>query len=85
LYPQILTEVFATCGFDLRNEVDLIRVDPMYDLVFEGEGTLHATADQAAMAREIARFSAADAEALPRYMADNRAIKTTGWAARQRD
>ena len=28
LYPQILAEIFATCGADLHREVDLRRLDP---------------------------------------------------------
>jgi phytoene desaturase len=73
LYPQILTEILAACGFNLRDEIDLIRLEPMYDLIFEDEGTIHASSDPAALARQIARFSAEDAAALPRFMADNRA------------
>src|SRR5690606_17115144 len=36
LYPRVLEEIFATCGEDLHRQVDLIRLDPQYRLVFEG-------------------------------------------------
>ena len=76
LYPQILEEIFASAGSRLADHVDLIRLDPQYRLVFEAGGQIDATPDPARMAAEIARFNPADAEALPRFMADNRAKLT---------
>jgi phytoene desaturase len=72
LYPRILSEIFATAGHSLEREVDLIKLDPQYEIRFETGERIMATADSARMAREIARFSAQDAAALPRYMAENR-------------
>ncbi len=72
LYPRVLADIFAACGRKLEDEVDLIRLDPQYHLVFEGGGEIQATGDMARMAQEIARFSPSDAAALPRFMADNR-------------
>ncbi len=73
LYPRVLADIFAACGRDLEREVELIRLDPQYHLVFEAGGELHATPDQTRMAAEIARLAPQDALALPRFMADNRA------------
>ena len=73
LYPRVLADIFAACGRRLEDEVELIRLDPQYHLVFEGGGEMQATGDMERMAAEIARFSPADAAALPRFMADNRA------------
>ena len=72
LYPRVLEDIFAACGRRLAEEVELIRLDPQYNLVFEDGGTLRATGDPARMMQEVARFSARDAAALPRFMADNR-------------
>ena len=72
LYPRVLADIFAACGRTLDDEVELIRLDPQYHLVFEGGGEIQATGDMARMAQELARFSPADAAALPRFMADNR-------------
>ncbi|MBV9538300.1 MAG: phytoene desaturase, partial [Acidisphaera sp.] len=72
LYPQALRDVFAACGRDLHSEVELVRVDPQYDLVFEAGGRLSASSDPAKLAAEVAKFSAHDARNLPRFMADNR-------------
>jgi phytoene desaturase len=73
LYPRVLSEIFAACGRELSREVDLLRVDPQYRLLFEEGGGISATSNMPEMAREIARFSARDAEALRRFMDDNRA------------
>jgi phytoene desaturase len=72
LYPTVLSEIFATCGLNLWDEIDLIRLDQMYHLIFEGGGEIRASADLTQLAQEIARFSPADAAALPRFITDNR-------------
>jgi phytoene desaturase len=72
LYPRVLQDVFATCGMDMGDWVDLLRVEPQYRLVFETGGHIDASADPARLAAEIARFSPQDAAGLPRFMADNR-------------
>ena len=73
LYPRVLADIFAACGRDLDREVELIRLDPQYHLVFEAGGEIQATGDMARLAEEVARLAPADAAALPRFMADNRA------------
>ena len=72
LYPRVLQDVFAACGANLADEVELLRLDPQYRLVFEDGGRLDATADPARMAGEIARFSVADSGQFERFMSDNR-------------
>jgi phytoene desaturase len=73
LYPRVLNDIFAACGREMAREIDLIRLDPQYDLIFEAGGHIRATGDLARMQREVATLSEADAAALPRFMADNRA------------
>ncbi len=73
LYPRVLEEIFAACGRDLHREVDLIRLDPLYRLVFEQGGTLDAAAGLEHLAAAIGRLAPGDAAAVPRYMAENRA------------
>ncbi|WP_428389003.1 phytoene desaturase family protein [Mucisphaera sp.] len=72
LYPQILREIFSACGLRLEDEVDMIRLDPQYHLIFEEGGDLRATPDVARMQAEIAKVSPGDAERFPAFMADNR-------------
>ncbi|WP_232478982.1 phytoene desaturase family protein [Roseomonas rosulenta] len=74
LYPRILREIFAACGADFDREVDLIRLDPQYRLVFEGSNpvTLDASPDMGRMEAEIAKLNPADAKGLRSFMEDNR-------------
>jgi phytoene desaturase len=73
LYPRVLADIFAACGRNLDDEVELIRLDPQYHLVFEGGGDIQATGDMQRMEAEIAKFSPSDARAFHRFMDDNRA------------
>ena len=72
LYPRVLEDIFAACGRSLRSEVEMTRLDPLYDLVFEDGGVLKVSNDLATLQSEVARFCPHDAAQVPRYMADNR-------------
>ncbi|MBV8578774.1 MAG: FAD-dependent oxidoreductase, partial [Acetobacteraceae bacterium] len=73
LYPRVLEDIFTECGRRLSDEIELIRVDPQYRLIFADGAEINASADPARLAREVSRLSPADAAALPRFMAENRA------------
>ena len=77
LYPRVLEEIFAACGRDLRREVELVRLDPQYHLVFERGGEIRATADVARMRAQLAALCPADADKFPRFLDDNRAKLAT--------
>lgn len=72
LYPRVLREIFAACGEDLDEHVELRRLDPLYRLVFEGGGELEAAADPERLAAGIARFAPDDARNIGAFLADNR-------------
>ncbi|NDC53535.1 MAG: phytoene desaturase [Planctomycetia bacterium] len=72
LYPRVLADIFAACGYDLRDEVEMVRLDPQYRLVFGAGGELLATPDVARMEAEVSRLSPADRGAFTRFMAANR-------------
>ena len=72
LYPAILEEIFRACGRELRDEVELVRLDPQYHLVFEGGGGLKCTPDVTAMQAQIGKISPADAARFSEFLADNR-------------
>ncbi len=72
LYPPILEQIFTAVGYDLRREVDLIRLDPQYRLAFGDGAVIDATPDLARMEAALAQISPADAPALWRFLADNR-------------
>ena len=68
LYPQVLEEIFTACGRDLRREVEMVRLDPQYRLVFGAGGELLATPDVARMEEAVAKFSPADRGSFTRFM-----------------
>src|ERR671910_480806 len=72
LYPRILKDIFEACGERLEDHVELKRLDPQYQLIFEGGDTIRATADLPRLEQEIARFSPHDAQNVRRFLADNR-------------
>ncbi len=76
LYPRILKEIFAACGADLEQEVELRRLDPQYRLIFEaggGQTQLDCSSDMDRMEAELAKFAPGDAKGLRPFMAENRA------------
>ena len=71
LYPQVLEAIFTAVGKNLWRELDLIRLDPQYSLVFGAGGHLHATPDLARMQQAISALCPADAASFRRFMEDN--------------
>jgi phytoene desaturase len=75
LYPQILAEIFAWCGFDLHADVEMTRLDPLYDLRFGLKNSraemLRIHADPVKLAEEIAKFSPHDAANVSKFLAEN--------------
>ena len=73
LYPRVLDEIFAISGRDLRQEVEMVRLDPQYRLIFGAGGELLATPYIARMEAEVARLSPADRGSFTRFMESTRA------------
>jgi phytoene desaturase len=72
LYPRVLEEIFASCGFDLRREVEMVRLDPQYRLIFGAGGELLATPEVERMEAEVSRLSPADSGSFTRFMTATR-------------
>jgi phytoene desaturase len=72
LYPRVLEEILQAVGRNLWDELELIRLDPQYSLIFGAGGELHATPDIERMERAIAALCPADAGSFRRFMEDNR-------------
>ncbi len=72
LYPRVLEEIFAAAGTSLRDEVEMIRLDPQYRIQFGRGGKLDCTPDIAAMEKQIAALSPADAPGFRRFLSENR-------------
>src|SRR3954454_9858220 len=54
LYPRVLEEIFRAAGTTLRNEVEMIRLDPQYRIQFGAGGKLDCTPDISSMEKQIA-------------------------------
>jgi phytoene desaturase len=72
LYPQILDKIFQAAGTTLRQEVDMVRLDPQYRISFDGAGAIDATPDPQRMEAEIARIHPPDVPGFRRFLAENR-------------
>tara|TARA_R110002096_G_scaffold273422_9_gene467296 strand:- start:33316 stop:34842 length:1527 start_codon:yes stop_codon:yes gene_type:complete len=72
LYPQILEEIFADVGYNLRKEVEMRRLDPQYRILFGAGGHIDATPEIAEMERQIAGICPSDAGGFSRFMDENR-------------
>ena len=68
LYPKVLDDIFSTCGYDLRREVEMVRLDPQYRLVFGAGGELLATPDVERMEMEVSKLSPQDRGSFTRFM-----------------
>ena len=72
LYPKVLEEIFASAETTLRDEVEMVRLDPQYRIIFGGGGELHATPNIAEMEKQIAAIAPQDAPGFQRFLNENR-------------
>ncbi len=72
LYPRVLEEIMRAAGTTLANEVELVRLDPQYRLIFGGGGQIDCTPDVASMERQITALAPADAGGFLRFLNENR-------------
>jgi phytoene desaturase len=72
LYPRVLEEIFRAAGTSLRDEVEMVRLDPQYRIQFGAGGKLDCTPDIATMEKQIAVLSPGDASGFRRFLEENR-------------
>lgn len=72
LFPQVLAGIFEACGRSLEDEIELVRLDPHYRLVFEDGASITATPDVDRLEREIAALCPSDARGVRPWLQDNR-------------
>lgn len=72
LFPDILRELFSVCGYELDREVELIKLDPHYRLVYGGGGELVVTPQIEQMEERLAALSPEAAKAFRPYLDENR-------------
>ena len=61
LYPQILDQILRTAGTSLREEVEMVRLDPQYRIQFSDGAKIDATPRAELMEAQIAAICAEDA------------------------
>ena len=57
MYPRVLEEIFTAVGSDLRKEVELIKLDPQYQITFGAGGALLCSSDLARMESAVAALA----------------------------
>ncbi len=72
LYPRILDEILRTAGTSLEKEVEMVRLDPQYRLIFGAGGRLDCTPDADEMERQIAALAPNDTGGFARFLTENR-------------
>lgn len=72
LYPRVLERIFSAAGRTLRQEVELIRLDPQYRVAFGSGGHLDATPDIERMEQQIRAFAPQDAGGFRQFLSENR-------------
>ena len=72
LYPRVLEEIFQAAGAEFRREVEMVRLDPQYRILFGAGGKMDCTPDFARMEKQIAELSPPDAPGFRRFLTENR-------------
>jgi phytoene desaturase len=73
LYPRVLDEIFRAAGTTLNAELEMVRLDPQYRILFGAGGQMDATSNVAEMERQIATIAPQDAPGFARFLQENRA------------
>jgi phytoene desaturase len=73
LYPRVLDEIFASAGTSLDAQIEMVRLDPQYRIIFGRGGELLATPEVREMERQIANLSPNDVGGFTRFLRENRA------------
>jgi phytoene desaturase len=77
--PFLLEELWALCGRQLSQDVDLRPLDPFYRIRFSDGEVLDCRGDDGAMREEVARLSPADVDGYEAFMRKAEAIYRVGF------
>jgi phytoene desaturase len=77
--PFLFEELWALAGRRMTDDVDLVALDPFYDLVFDDGSKIACTGDHEAMRAAIAALSPDDARRFDAFMAHCEAIYKVGF------
>ncbi|MCH2163756.1 MAG: phytoene desaturase [Marinovum sp.] len=68
--PQLYEDLWATCGRNFHDDIDLRRMDPMYEIRWPDGTRLSAQQSTDAMIKEIERIAPDDVPGYKRYLQD---------------
>jgi len=77
--PWLFEELWALCGKNLADDVDLRPVTPFYRIRFDDGALFDYTGDAEAMRREVAKLSPGDVEGYERFLAASKEIFAIGF------
>jgi phytoene desaturase len=69
--PQVFKELWAACGRDFHEEVDLRPLDPFYEIRWPDGSTFTARQDTEAMREEVRRLSPGDVAGYDTFLRDS--------------
>ena len=72
--PDLIQRVFECAGVRMEDYLDLVKLDPFYRIYFHDGSSLDYTDNGEQMKRQMARFSAKDADNYDRFMAHTRQL-----------
>ncbi|MBA4782004.1 MAG: phytoene desaturase [Rhizobiales bacterium] len=77
--PFVFEELWALCGRNFAEDVDLRKMDPFYKIHFDDGRTFTVTDDPERMRAEIAKFNPDDLAGYERYLKDSKACYYVGF------
>ena len=77
--PRLFEELWALCGRQLSDDVELRAVDPFYRIRFHDGSVFNYNGDAAQMRAEVARFSPGDVAGYERFLKASEAIYRVGF------
>ena len=72
--PDLIQRVFECAGVRMEDYLDLVKLDPFYRIYFHDGSSLDYTDNGEQMRRQMARFSAKDADNYDRFMVHTRQL-----------
>ena len=72
--PDLIQRVFECAGVRMEDYLDLVKLDPFYRIYFHDGSSLDYMDNSEQMKRQMARFSAKDADNYDRFMAHTRQL-----------
>jgi phytoene desaturase len=72
LMPEVFQEAYAGLGAEMKDHLELVRIDPTYEIHFADGRTLSLTSDMNALQTQLEGFERGSFTGLLRYLAEGR-------------